>query len=68
MKSAKPTRIDHRGSLLNVGGGDRSVAIPPHFEGWRQTLLDVNPTADIVCDARKLREVVPAASCDTLYC
>ncbi|MEI6302634.1 MAG: class I SAM-dependent methyltransferase [Betaproteobacteria bacterium] len=68
MGIAKPAGSGAKGSLLNVGGGDRGVAIPPHFDGWQQTLLDLNPAADIVYDARKLREVVPAASCDAVYC
>ena len=59
---------DARLSVLNVGGGNKNVAIPAHFDGWRQTLLDVNPAADIVCDARKLRDFVPAMNCDAVYC
>jgi hypothetical protein len=55
-------------SVLNVGGGDKTVAIPPHFDDWKKTLLDVNPAADIVCDARQLRDFVPAQSHDAVYC
>jgi predicted SAM-dependent methyltransferase len=59
---------DHPPRVLNVGGGDKTVAIPPHFDGWQRTLLDVNPAADIVGDARRLADLVPAASCDAVYC
>jgi SAM-dependent methyltransferase len=55
-------------AVLNVGGGDKTVPIPAHFDGWRKTLLDVNPAADIVCDARKLRDFVSAAGFDAVYC
>ena len=55
-------------TVLNVGGGDKTVPIPAHFDGWCKTLLDVNPAADIVCDARKLRDFVPAAGFDAVYC
>jgi predicted SAM-dependent methyltransferase len=57
-----------RPAVLNVGGGDKTVGIPGHFDGWQQVLLDVNPAADIVGDARKLRLFVQAASWDAVYC
>lgn len=59
---------DGRPRVLNVGGGDQTVPIPAHFDGWQRTLLDVNPAADIVGDARSLAALVPAASCDAVYC
>jgi hypothetical protein len=33
-------------AVLNVGGGTKAIAIPPHFDGWRHDLLDIlNPMA-----------------------
>ncbi|MBI5908492.1 MAG: hypothetical protein HY848_00825 [Betaproteobacteria bacterium] len=56
--------------VLNVGGGGKSVALPPHFQGWEQLLLDIDPRvgADLVCDARALRESAAANSFDAIYC
>ncbi|MFH1605656.1 MAG: methyltransferase domain-containing protein [Pseudomonadota bacterium] len=58
--------------VLNVGGGGKSIGLPPHFCDWEQLLLDIDPRggADLVCDARKLREskVVSAEAFDAVYC
>ena len=55
--------------VLNVGGNNKSIALPPHFAGWEHILLDIdrkgNP--DIVLDARKLTQLAPAAY-DAVYC
>ncbi len=57
-------------TLLNVGAGSRSKEFPAHYTGWKHLRLDIDPNcgADIVCDARELRECVPPASCDAIYC
>lgn len=55
--------------VLNVGGGSKTIPIPPHYAGWEHLLLDVDPrvTPDIVCDARKL-DSLPAGQFDAVYC
>ena len=64
--------MSHRGlerSVLNVGGHDRSIALPPPYAGWRHVLLDIDPKGrpDVVCDARRLTEL-PGAEYDAVYC
>ena len=56
--------------VLNVGGGTKGVALPPHFQDWEQLLLDIDPRvgADLVCDARTLRASVDANAFDAVYC
>jgi SAM-dependent methyltransferase len=55
--------------VLNVGGGDRTIPIPRHYDGWQHLLLDVAPDGapDIVCDARNL-ESLEARQFDAVYC
>lgn len=64
-----PTRQDHLGRVLNVGGGSKQIAIPTHYTGWEHILLDIapGPDADIVQDARNLNEL-PAAQFNAIYC
>ena len=42
--------------VLNVGGNNKSIALPPHYAGFEHLLLDIDPAGspDIVCDAREL--------------
>jgi hypothetical protein len=56
-------------SVLNVGGNNRSIPLPEHYQGWQQVLLDIDPKGepDIVCDARTLSDL-PPASYDSVYC
>lgn len=56
--------------VLNVGGGSKGVALPPHFDSWQQLLLDIDPRtgADLVCDARALRDGAEAGAFDAVYC
>jgi len=56
--------------VLNVGGGKKSTPLPPHFECWEKVLLDIDGRggADLVCDARALRETVDANSFGAVYC
>jgi len=58
-----------RPRVLNVGGGNKSVAIPPHYDGWDHLLLDIDPAGapDIVCDARTL-ESFEDSQFDAVYC
>jgi SAM-dependent methyltransferase len=56
-------------SVLNIGGGSKSIPIPTHFAGWRHDLLDLDPNGkpDIVEDAREL-EKLNLPSYDAVYC
>lgn len=67
-----PMRTDAKQSprlFLNVGGGDKSIPVPPHFNGWSQHLLDIaeRPGVDVVCDARSLGSF-PQSRYDAIYC
>lgn len=57
--------------LLNVGGGSKTIPLPPRYEGWDHVLLDVNPhpTVDIVMDARVLELwAADLPQFDAVYC
>lgn len=56
--------------LLNVGGGDKSLPLPPVYEGWEHVLLDIDPRGapDVVCDAREMPNCLPAGIYDAVYC
>lgn len=56
-------------TLLNVGGGNRNIALPEQYEGWEQVLLDIDAQGnpDIVLDARRLTEL-PPEKFDAVYC
>lgn len=55
--------------LLNVGGADKAIPIPGHYDGWEHVLLDIQPArgVDLVHDARRLTELQSAAY-DAVYC
>ncbi len=55
--------------VLNVGGNNRAIALPPHFAGFEHLLLDIDPAGspDIVCDARELGSL-RAGQFDSVYC
>jgi SAM-dependent methyltransferase len=55
--------------VLNVGGNDRKIALPRHFDGWEQVWLDIDPGVqpDVLCDARRLA-TLPGAEYDAVYC
>lgn len=59
-----------RRAVLNVGGNNRDIGIPPRYNGWDHRLLDIDPTGkpDICCDAREISQHVAAASYDAVYC
>jgi hypothetical protein len=63
MTDSAPRRV------LNVGGGSKKIAIPPHYAGWEHVLLDIDPAVvpDIVCDARGL-DALPGQQFDAVYC
>src|SRR4051794_6432228 len=55
--------------VLNIGGGDKAVTIPAHFDGWQHDRLDIDPSVkpEIVMDARELL-TRPAGEYDAVYC
>ena len=55
--------------VLNVGGNNKAIALPPQYGQFEQLMLDIDPKAqpDILCDARELRSL-PAAQFDAVYC
>ena len=55
--------------VLNVGGNNKSIPLPPQYEGWEHVLLDVDPSGDpdVLCDARELGSL-PASTYDAVYC
>lgn len=55
--------------VLNVGGNNKNIPLPPQYEGWEHVLLDIDPRGkpDVVCDARELGRL-EAESYDSIYC
>ena len=55
--------------MLNVGGADKAIPIPAHYDGWEHVLLDIQPApgVDLVHDARRLSEL-RTAMFDAVYC
>ncbi|MEE4174553.1 MAG: methyltransferase domain-containing protein [Xanthomonadales bacterium] len=58
-----------RKTVLNVGGNDRSIALPRQYDDYDQVWLDIDPAVqpDILCDARTLEDL-EANSFDAVYC
>lgn len=55
--------------VLNVGGNNKEIPLPPHYAGFEHVLLDIDPARgpDVVCDARKLTTLA-ASQFDAIYC
>ena len=55
--------------VLNVGGGSKLIALPPEYEGYQVTLLDIDPRfkPDLCGDARELRKYAIQESFDAVY-
>lgn len=55
--------------VLNVGGNNKDISLPIHYQGWEHILLDIDPRGnpDVVCDARELSKL-PASDYDSIYC
>jgi hypothetical protein len=56
-------------TVLNVGGGNKTIPLPPVYQGWEHILLDIDPRGgpDVICDARELT-TLPPAQYDAVYC
>ena len=54
--------------VLNVGGGP-TRQLPPQYDGWEQSLLDIDPSVkpDVCLDAKELG-TFDAAQFDAVYC
>ena len=55
--------------VLNVGGNNKAIPLPPQYAGFEHVLLDIDPkgSPDIVCDARKLT-TLQGGQFDAVYC
>ena len=55
--------------VLNVGGNNKNIALPPPYEGWEHILLDIDPRGnpDVICDARELMRL-SGSEYDSVYC
>ncbi len=55
--------------VLNVGGYNKNIVLPPQYKGWQHVLLDIDQkrNPDIICDARELMSL-PANEYDAVYC
>lgn len=55
--------------VLNVGGNNKAIPLPPQYAEFGHLLLDIDPrgSPDIVCDARKLT-TLGAGQFDAVYC
>jgi hypothetical protein len=55
--------------VLNVGGNNRDIPLPPQYAAFQQVLLDIDPkgSPDILCDARRLASLEPGQF-DAVYC
>jgi len=62
-------RIKELKRVLNVGGNNKSIPLPPQYDGYENILLDIDPqgSPDIVCDARELT-TLQAGQFDAVYC
>ena len=56
-------------SVLNVGGGNKSIPISKRYDTWNQILLDIapGPGVDLILDARSLG-TLDAEQFDAIYC
>ena len=56
-------------AVLNVGGGNKAIPIPPYYRGWQHLLLDIDASGqpDVLCDARELTGLA-SAQFDAVYC
>jgi hypothetical protein len=55
--------------VLNVGGNNKDIPLPPQYAGWEHVLLDIDPRGnpDVVCDARELASL-SGSEYESVYC
>ncbi len=55
--------------VLNVGGNNKAIPLPPPYAEFEHLLLDIDPkgSPDIVCDARNL-STLEGGQFDAIYC
>lgn len=55
--------------VLNVGGNNKAIPLPPQYADFEQLLLDIDPKGnpDILCDARQLKSL-DSGQFDAVYC
>ena len=55
--------------LLNVGGNNKAIAIPPYYAEYEHLIVDIDPAVkpDLLMDARELSKSEPD-SYDAIYC
>jgi hypothetical protein len=55
--------------VLNVGGNNKKIPLPPQYADFEHLLLDIDPKVlpDIVCDARKLT-TLEGGQFDAIFC
>lgn len=55
--------------VLNVGGNNKAIQLPPQYAEFEHVLLDIDPkgSPDIVCDARELT-TLEAGQFDAVFC
>jgi hypothetical protein len=68
-KKKDTTLLPEIRKVLNVGGNNKEIPIPPCFNGWQHDLLDIDPRGnpDVLCDARELWRL-PPRQYDAIYC
>jgi SAM-dependent methyltransferase len=56
--------------VLNVGGNNKGIPLPPQYTDFEHLLLDIDPgvSPDIVCDARRLSDTLDGGQFDAVYC
>jgi predicted SAM-dependent methyltransferase len=56
--------VEEQKTFLNIGGANKSISLPPIYEGWNHVLLDIAPNhdVDIIMDARELKDVEDLAN------
>lgn len=61
--------MEQKKRVLNVGGNNKAIQLPPQYEGYEHILLDIDPkgSPDIVCDARELTGL-QGKQFDAIYC
>ncbi len=69
LSSADEIFLSSKRKVLNVGGNNKLIELPPQYHDWEHVLLDIDPrgTPDIVCDARELTHL-PRSQFDAVYC